>query len=170
MLSVKKSRRWGNLDKGEKAEGSVSDAFQLFSTREGKAGSVSHIYSNLKGLGDFSVKGSVISKMGQWSNLTLSRWWISAAGKSNFQSALPNPLSNHPLILFCHIGLFVVHVKWGPWKPRSMRPHLSMQFLKAVIRVLLTSKPPIFSSFESILLKSPKRTHGKETAVARFCK
>ena len=74
MLSVKKSRRLGNLDNEEEAEGSIVEAFQLSSTRERKVRSVSHICSNLKGLGDFGSKGSVISKMGQWSNLTLGRW------------------------------------------------------------------------------------------------
>ena len=74
MLSVKKSRRRRNLDKEEEANGSISDAFQLSSTREGKVGSVSQICSNLNGLGDFGSKGSVISKMGQWLDLTLGKW------------------------------------------------------------------------------------------------
>ena len=107
MLLVKKSRRRGNLDKGEEAERSVSEVFQLSFTREEKVGSV----SNLKGLEDFGAKGSVISIMGQWLDLTLGRWWILEVRKISFQSALPNPLSNRSLILFCHIGLFVVHVK-----------------------------------------------------------
>ena len=74
MLLVKKLRRQGNLDKGEEAERSVSEAFQLSFTREEKVGSISHICSNLKGLEDFGAKGSVISIMGQWSDLTLGRW------------------------------------------------------------------------------------------------
>ena len=73
MLSVKKSRRRRNLDKEEEVEGRLVDAFQLSSTRERKVGSVSYICSNLKGLGDFGSKGLVISKMGQWSDLTLGR-------------------------------------------------------------------------------------------------
>ena len=74
MLLVKKLRRRGNLDKGEEAEGSVSKVFQLSFTKEEKVGSVSHICLNLKGLEDFGAKESVISIMGQWSNLTLGRW------------------------------------------------------------------------------------------------
>ena len=56
MLLVKKSRRRGNLNNEEKAEGSIAEAFQLSSTREGKVGSVSHICSNLKGLGTLKFK------------------------------------------------------------------------------------------------------------------
>nr|POE83260.1 hypothetical protein CFP56_65938 [Quercus suber] len=62
MLLVKISRRRGNLDKEEEAYGSISDAFQLSSTREGKVGSVSHICSNLNGLGDFGSKGGGSSR------------------------------------------------------------------------------------------------------------
>ena len=71
-----------------------SDAFQPCSTMEGKDGSVSHICSNLKGLGGFRSQGSVKSIMGQWSDLTLGRWCISVLGKSNFHLAFPNPRSN----------------------------------------------------------------------------
>lgn len=82
MLFVKKSRRRGNLDKEDEVDGIVSDAFQLSSTREGKVGLVSHICSNRNVLGDFGSKWSMISKMGQWSDLTLGRWCISEAGKA----------------------------------------------------------------------------------------
>ena len=170
MLSVKKSRWWGNLDRAEEADGILSDAFQLSSTREGKVGSVSHICSNWKGLGDFCSKGSVISKMGQWLDLTLGRWYTSAAGKRIFHSAFPKPLSNHSLILHGQIGILLVHVNRGPWKPRSMSPNLSMKFLNADILFLFNGKPPIFSSSKIISLKSPNRTQGKDTTLARFCK
>ena len=46
MLSVKKSRRRGNLDKEEEADGIAFYAFQLSSIREWKVGLVSHICSN----------------------------------------------------------------------------------------------------------------------------
>ena len=74
MFSVNASRRRGNLDKEDEAEGIYSDAFQLSSTREGKVGLVSHICSNLKSLGGFRSQGSVVSKMRQWSDFTLERW------------------------------------------------------------------------------------------------
>ena len=64
MCSINASRRRGNLDKEDDAEGICSEAFQLSSTRVGKVGSVSHICSNLKGLGSFHSLGSVESKMG----------------------------------------------------------------------------------------------------------
>ena len=35
MFLIKTSRRWGNLDKEEEAEGISSEAFQLSSTRAG---------------------------------------------------------------------------------------------------------------------------------------
>ena len=116
---VKKSRRWGNLDKEEDADGIFAKACQLFSIMVGKEGSVNHICSKRKGLGDFRFKGSVINKMRQWSDLTLGRWCISAVVKRIFHSALPNPLSNHSFILQCQSGLLLVQVKRGPWKPRS---------------------------------------------------
>ena len=81
MCSVKVSRRLGNLDKEDDAEGICSKAFQLSSMRVGKEGSVNHICSNLKGLGGFRSLGSVESKMGQWSDFTLGRWYSSADGK-----------------------------------------------------------------------------------------
>ena len=71
MLSIEKSRQRGNLDREAEADGILPDAFQLSSTREGKVGLVSHICSNRNCLGDFHSKGSIISKMGQWSDLTL---------------------------------------------------------------------------------------------------
>ena len=114
MLSVKKSRCRGNLDKEEEADGIVFDAFQLSSIREWKVGLVSHICSNRNGLDDFGSKGSVISKMGQWSDLTLRRWCILVAGNSIFHLAFPNPRSNRSLILYCQTGLLLVHVNRGP--------------------------------------------------------
>ena len=81
MCSVNAFRRQGNLDKEDDAEGIYSEAFQLSSTRVGKEGSVSHICSNLKGLGGFRSLRFVESKMGQWSDFTLGRWCISAEGK-----------------------------------------------------------------------------------------
>ena len=43
--------------------------FQLFSTRVEKEGSVSHICSNLNGLIDLKIVGSVSNNVGQWSDL-----------------------------------------------------------------------------------------------------
>ena len=114
MLFVKKSRCRGSLDKEEEVDGIVFDAFQLSSIREWKVGLVSHIYSNRNGLDDFGSKGSVISKMGQWSDLTLRRWCILVAGNSIFHLAFPNPRSNRSLILYCQTGLLLVHVNRGP--------------------------------------------------------
>ena len=114
MFSVKASRRRGNLDKEEDAEGIYSEAFQHSSMRVGKVGSVSHICSNLKGLGGFRSLGSVDNKMGQWSDLTLGRWWISAEGNRVAHLALPNPLSNRSLMVVCQHRLLLVHVKCGP--------------------------------------------------------
>ena len=104
MFLVKTSRRRGNLDREEEAEGICSEAFQLSSTRAGKVGSVSHICSNRKGLGGFRSLGSVDRRMGQWSDLTLGRWWISAKGNRDAHSALPNPLSNRSLMVVCQYG------------------------------------------------------------------
>ena len=114
MCSVNVSRHQGNLDKEDDAEGICSEAFQLSSTRVGKVGSVSHICSNLKGLGGLRSLGSVESKMGQWSDFTLGRWWISAEAKRVAHSALPNPLSKRSLMVVCQHGLLLVHVKRGP--------------------------------------------------------
>ena len=122
MFSVKASRCRGNLDKEEDAEGIYSEAFQHSSTRVGKVGSVSHICSNLKGLRGFRSLGSVDNKMGQWSDLTLGRWWISAEGNRVAHLALANPLSNRSLMVVCQHRLLLVHVKRRPWKPRSMSP------------------------------------------------
>ena len=124
--AVKNSRRWGNLESEKKAESTPSDAFQPCSTTEGKDGSVSYICSNRKGLGDFRSQRSVKSIMGQWSDLTLGRWWISTIGNSNFHSTFPNPRSNCSWIRPFQAGLLLVQVKRGPWKLRSMRPHLSI--------------------------------------------
>ena len=110
MFLVKTSSRRGNLDKEEEAEGINSEAFQLSSTMAWKVGSVSHICSNLKGLGGFRSRGSVDRRMGQWSDLTLGRWWISAEGNRDAYSALPKPLSNHSLMVVCQRGLLLVHV------------------------------------------------------------
>ena len=114
MCLVNASRRRGNLDKEDVAEGICSEAFQLSSVRVGKVGSVSHICSNLKGLGGFRSLGSAESKMGQWSDFTLGRWCISAEGKRVAHSALPNPLSKRSLMMVCQHGLLLVHVKLGP--------------------------------------------------------
>ena len=43
--------------------------FQLFSTRVEKEGLVSHICSNLNGLIDLKIVGSVSNNVGQWSDL-----------------------------------------------------------------------------------------------------
>ena len=56
MLSVKKSRHRGNLNNEEEAKGSIVEAFQLSSIKEGKVGSVSLICSNLKALGTLKFK------------------------------------------------------------------------------------------------------------------
>ena len=114
MCSVNASRRRGNLDKEDDAEGICFEAFQLSSTMVGKVGSVSRICSNLKGLGDFHSLGSVESKMRQWSDFTLGRWCSSAEGKKVAHSALPNPLSKRSLMMVCQHGLLLVHVKLGP--------------------------------------------------------
>ena len=122
---------------------------------------MSHICSNRNGLDDFRSNGFVSSKIRQWSDLTLGRWWIWVDGKSISHSALPKPLSKRSLMVVCQTGLLLVQVKRGPWNPRSMRPQVSMQFLKAAIRDLFTGRPPSFSSSEVISLKSPIRTHGR---------
>ena len=114
MFSINASRRLGNLDKDEEAIGISSEACQLFSTRDGNVGSVNHICSNLKGLGSLGSDGSAFSKIGQWSDLTLGRWWISAVGKSKVQSALPSPLSHLSFMVDCQTGLLLVHVNRGP--------------------------------------------------------
>ena len=62
------------------------------------------------------------------------------------QSTLPKPLANRSLMVDCQVGLLLVHVKRGLWKPRSMSPHLSKQFLNAAMWVLFTRSPPSFSS------------------------
>ena len=69
---------------------------------EGREGGVSepHLLKP-KGLGGFRSLGSVESKMGQWSDFTLRRWWISAEGKRVAHLALPNPLSNGSLMVVC---------------------------------------------------------------------
>ena len=113
MFSVKASTRRRNLDKEEDEEGICSEAFQFSSTRAGKVGSVSHICSNLKGLGGFRSLGSVDSKIGQWSDLTLGRWWIFVEGNRVAHSALPNPLSKRSLMVVCQHGLLLVQVKRG---------------------------------------------------------
>ena len=97
MCSVKVSRRLGNLDKEDDAEGICSKAFQLSSMRVGKEGSVNHICSNLKGLGGFRSLGSVESKMGQWSDFTLGIWYSSADGKRVAHS-------EYYFLVFCSIN------------------------------------------------------------------
>ena len=114
MCSVNAFRRRGNLDKEDDAEGIYSEAFQLSSMRVGKEGSVSHICSNLKGLGGFCSLRFVESKMGQWSDFTLGRWCILAEGKRVAHSALSNPLSKRSLMVVCQHGLLLVHVKRRP--------------------------------------------------------
>ena len=74
MFSINASKRRGNLDREEEAEGISSEACQLSSTRDGKVGSVNHIYSKQKGFGGLGSNGSVLSMIGQWSDLTLERW------------------------------------------------------------------------------------------------
>ena len=74
MLSINAARRLGNLDQEEEAEGINSEAYQLSCTREGTVGSVSHIYSKRKGLAGLGPGGSVVSRIRQWSDLTLGRW------------------------------------------------------------------------------------------------
>ena len=74
MFSVNASSRLGNLDKKEEAEGISSEACQISFTRDRKVGSVSHICSKQKGLGGLGSGGSVLSIIGQWSDLTLRRW------------------------------------------------------------------------------------------------
>ena len=112
--AIKDSRWRGNLESKEEVDGTLSDAFQPCSTTEGKDGSVSRICSNRKGLGDFHSQGSVKSIIGQWSNLTLGRWWISTVRNSNFHSAFPNPRSNRSWIGPFQAGLLLVQVKRGP--------------------------------------------------------
>ena len=170
MLSVNASRCLGNLDKEEEAEGINFEACQLSWMREGKEGSVSHICSKQKGLAGLGPGGWVVSRIGQWSDLTLGRWWISTEGKSNAYSMLATPLSNLSLMVDCQTELLFVHMKQGLWKSRSMSLHLSKQFLKAVIRVQLIGSPPSFSSLEIISLKSPKSNHGRDILTARFCR
>ena len=108
MFAINASRRRGNLDKEDEAEGISSEAFQLSCIKEWKVGSMSHICSNQKGLEGFCSKGSVLSKIGQWSDLTLGGWWISTIGKSIVHSALPNPLSNRSLMVVCHTEILLV--------------------------------------------------------------
>ena len=74
MFSVNASKRQGNLDREEEADGSSSEACQLSSTREGKVGLVNHICLKRKGLGDLGSEGAVLSIIRQWSDLTLGRW------------------------------------------------------------------------------------------------
>ena len=50
---------------GEEEDGINAEEFQLFSTKVEKEGSISHIYSNLKGLVNLYVGGSDSYKMGQ---------------------------------------------------------------------------------------------------------
>ena len=74
MFYVNASKRQRNLDREEEAEGISFEACQQSSTRDGKVGSVSHICSKQKGLGGLGSDGSMLSIIGQWSDLTLGRW------------------------------------------------------------------------------------------------
>lgn len=65
MLHVKNFWRCGNLDKEEEDDGRDSEEVQLCFTRFKKEGSISHMCSNLKGLGDLRSGGSISINMGQ---------------------------------------------------------------------------------------------------------
>ena len=60
-------------DKEEEVGGISAYDFQLSLTRVGKVGPVSHICSNRNGFRVFYSYGSMLSKMGQWSDLTRGR-------------------------------------------------------------------------------------------------
>ena len=69
---------------------------------EGREGGVSepHLLKP-KRLGGFPFPRVCGSKMGQWSDFTLGRWWIFSKGKRVAHLALPNPLSNGSLMVVC---------------------------------------------------------------------
>ena len=69
MLLVKCFNRCWNLDMEDEDDGRDAEEFQLFSTRVEKEGSVSHICSNLNGLINLKIVGSVSNNIGQWLDL-----------------------------------------------------------------------------------------------------
>lgn len=111
-----------------------------------------------------------IKQNGATVRFDLRKWWISVLGKRNFHSTLPTPLSNLSLILHCQTRLLFIHVKQGPRKPRSIRPHWSKQSLKQKTYFSLKVNPPFFSSSSGISLKSPNSTQGTFTKGAKIFK
>ena len=110
---------------------------------------------------------SKVRRRGQWSKAKCAKCVIQDLEKRSIQSADAKARSNLSQTL-ANPAWLLHHVYLGPWNLRSISPVFWMKNLNSMInRSSLNLYPPLLSSTERIILKSP--TKSKSNRVCEAC-